>query len=203
MGSLWAKAGHRVMFSSRNPERLEGLARRAGNGARTGTVAEAARFGEAVLLAVPWWGIDGALEAAGDGALDGKVVIDATNPYSPGWFPESLPEGTTSLQINSRRMPGARVVKAFNTLTAGFQAETAGRTGPDRVVMFYAGDDADAKEVAAGLIEDAGFEPMDVGDSRDVAWMEPPRRQGALYGEEFHPKEAREFVETKVRQATG
>jgi predicted dinucleotide-binding enzyme len=203
VGSLWARAGHRVLFSSRDPRRLEGLAARAGNGARAGTVEEAARSGEVVLLAVPWWEIDGALKAAGEGSLDDKVVIDATNPYSPGWFPASLPYGTTSLQINSQRMPRARVVKAFNTLTAGFQAETAGQTGPDRVVMFYAGDDAGAKEVVAGLIEDAGFEPVDVGDSKDVAWMEPPRRAGALYGEEFHPAEARGFVATRVRQGDG
>lgn len=197
VGRLLARAGHEVLFSfSHEQAKLQSLAAETGNGSRAGTPREAAESGEAVLLAVPWWEIDNSLRIAGveDGVLDGKVVIDATNPFRPGWIPMNLPEGTTALRINSERMPASRVVKAFNTLTAGFQAESSGRVGPDRVVMFYAGDDADAKAIVSRLIDDAGFEPVEVGDSNDVAWMEPPRRPGALYGEEFHPREAREIV---------
>ncbi|HEV8045479.1 MAG TPA: hypothetical protein VGP38_09880, partial [Rubrobacter sp.] len=93
------------------------------------------------------------------------------------------------------RAEGARLVKAYNTMTSGFQAEAAGRVGPDRVVMFYAGDDEGANRTVAGLIEDSGFDPVYVGSlTGDVVWMEPPRRDGALYGEEFHLQEARETV---------
>ena len=91
-------------------------------------------------------------------------------------------------------MPGARYTKAFNTLTSGFQAQAAGRTGPDRVVMFLCGDDEEAKGVVAGLIEDAGFTAVDMGGVADAAPMEAPRRAGAVYGEEFHEQEARAFV---------
>jgi predicted dinucleotide-binding enzyme len=86
-------------------------------------------------------------------------------------------------------------VKAFNTLTAGFQGSAAGRNGEKRVAMFMCGDDSDAKETVAKLIDDAGFAPVDVGGLADAAVMEAPRREGAVYGEEFTKGEAREFLE--------
>jgi len=92
-------------------------------------------------------------------------------------------------------MPGARLVKAFNTLTAGFQAEAAGRAGADRVVIFLCGDDADAKATVASLIDDAGFVPVDLGGLADAAPMEAPRRPDAVYGEEYHETEARAFAD--------
>ena len=187
---LFTPAGHEVLLSfTRDPERLRALA--AEIGARAGTPAEAAEFGEVVLLSVPWAVLDDALAQAG--SLDGKVVIDTTNQFGPGGL-EELPEGQTAAQLNQSRMPGARLVKAYNTLTAGFQAEAAGRTGPDRVVMFMCGDDAEAKEVVAQLIDDAGFTPIDVGRLADATPMEAPRRPGAVYGEEYHEEDARRFL---------
>ena len=106
-----------------------------------------------------------------------------------------LPDGLSAAAFNARRARGARLVKAYNTMTSGFQAEAAGRVGPDRVVMFYAGNDEEANRTVADLIDDSGFEPVYVGSlTGDVVWMEPPRREGALYGEEFHPEEAHETV---------
>jgi predicted dinucleotide-binding enzyme len=187
---LWRDAGHEVMVSfSRDPAALE--ERAAAIGARTGTPAEAAAFGEVVMLSVPWRLIDAVL--ADVGALDGKIVIDTTNQFGAGGL-EELPEGRTAAQLNAARMPGARYTKAFNTLTSGFQAEAAGRTGPDRVAIFVAGDDADAKEVVAGLIDDAGFTAIDVGGTADAAIMEAPRRAGAVYGEEFNADDGRAFL---------
>jgi 8-hydroxy-5-deazaflavin:NADPH oxidoreductase len=142
------------------------------------------------MLAVPWTLVDDVLAEAGP--LDGKIVIDTTNQFGrDGW--EDL-GGRTAAQVNAARMPGARYTKAFNTLTSGFQAEAAGRTGPDRVVMFLCGDDESAKRVVAGLIDDAGFTPIDIGGTADAAPMEAPRRAGAVYGEEVHEDEARAFV---------
>jgi predicted dinucleotide-binding enzyme len=86
-------------------------------------------------------------------------------------------------------MPGARLVKAFNTLTAGFQRMEAGRAG-EPVVLFLCGDDPQAKRVAAALIEDAGFFPCDLGGLDEAAPMEAPRRPGAVYGEEYRPADA-------------
>jgi predicted dinucleotide-binding enzyme len=175
-GRLFAGAGHEVMFSgSRDPAKLEEAAAAAG-GAATGSPREAVEFGEVAMLSVPW-------RAVGDvvaqmGALDGQVVIDTTNQYgSGGW--EQLPK--PAAQVNAERMPGAHLVKAFNTLTAGFQGEAAGRG----VALFLAGEDPAAKELVAGLIRDIGFEPVDVGGWAQVPIMEAPRRDGAVYGEEY------------------
>lgn len=196
-GRLFARAGHEVLFSfSRDRTKLESLAAEVG-GARAGTPEEAARFGEVVMLSVPWALVDEALEAAGP--LEGKILIDTTNQFgrddSGNFGVLDLPEGMSAAAFNARRARGARLVKAYNTMTAGFQAEAAGRVGPDRVVMFYAGDDEGANRLVAGLIEDSGFDPVYVGSlTSDVVWMEPPRREGALYGEEFHLQGAREAV---------
>jgi 8-hydroxy-5-deazaflavin:NADPH oxidoreductase len=142
---------------------------------------------------VPWRTIDAALAQAS--SLAGKIVIDTTNQFGPSGVVE-LPGGMSAAEYNAQRMPGARPVKAYNTLTAGFQAESAGRTGPDRVVMFYAGEDAEAKQVVAQLIEDCGFTAVDMGGWDTVRFMEAPRRPGAVYGEEYHLPEARAFVES-------
>ena len=195
-GRLFSRAGHEVLFSfSRDRAKLEALAKEAGGVA--GTPAEAARFGEVVMLSVPWALVDEALEAAGP--LDGKVLIDTTNQFgrdeNGNFGVLRLPDGLSAAAYNARRAEDARLVKAYNTMTAGFQAEAAGRTGPDRVVMFYAGDDEGANTVVAGLIDDSGFDPVYVGSlTGDVDWMEPPRRESALYGEEYHLQEAREAV---------
>jgi 8-hydroxy-5-deazaflavin:NADPH oxidoreductase len=186
---LFAQAGHEVLVSySRDPERLQALA--AGIGARAGTPREAAEFGEVVMLSVPWRLLDDVLAEVGP--LDGRIVIDTTNQFGTGGW-EDL-GGRTAAQVNAQRMPGARYTKAFNTLTSGFQEQAAGRTGPDRVVMFLCGDDEEAKRVVAGLIDDAGFTPVDMGGTADAAPMEAPRRRGAVYGEEVHEDEARAFV---------
>jgi predicted dinucleotide-binding enzyme len=187
---LWANAGHELVLSfSRDPAELE--RRAAAIGTRAGTPAEAAAFGDVVLFSVPWRLIDEVLAAVG--SLEGKIVVDTTNQFGPGGV-EELPGGRTAAQVNAARMPGARYTKAFNTLTSGFQAEAAGRTGPDRVAIFLCGDEADAKAVVAGLIDDAGFTAIDVGGTADAAIMEAPRREGAVYGEEFHADDGRAFL---------
>jgi predicted dinucleotide-binding enzyme len=92
-------------------------------------------------------------------------------------------------------MPGARYTKSFNTLTAGFQAEAAGRHGDDRVVQWLCGDDSEAKGIVTHLVEDAGFVPVDLGGTADCAVMEMPRRTGAVYGEEYRAADATGVVD--------
>jgi 8-hydroxy-5-deazaflavin:NADPH oxidoreductase len=193
--SLWAKQRHSVMLSySREPENLEQRASAIGALASVGSVREAAEFGEVVMFSVPWTRIDEVLEEIGPEALEDKVVIDTTNQFGPDGVQE-LPDGKTAAQINAERMPGARYVKAFNTLTAGFQGSAAGRSGDERVAMFLCGDDDEAKETVKKLIREIGFAPVDVGGTADAAVMEAPRREGAVYGEEFSKPEALEFLE--------
>lgn len=189
---MFTRAGHEVLVSfSRNPDTLPTLAAELGDRAQVGTAAEAATFGPVVMISVPWPAVDIALTAAG--SLAGKIVIDTTNHFIPGGL-DDLGTQTTA-QLNQARMPGSRMVKAFNTLTAGFQAEAAGRAGADRVVIFLCGDDADAKATVASLIDDAGFVPVDLGGLADAAPMEAPRRPDAVYGEEYHETEARAIAD--------
>jgi predicted dinucleotide-binding enzyme len=185
------KGGHEVMLSfARDPAKLEELAAELGERASAGTVAEAVAFGEIVILSVPWGAIPEALDQAGD--LSGKIVIDTTNQFGAGPKPEP---GQTAAAFNAQRMPGARYTKSFNTLTAGFQEQAAERGGDERVVQWLCGDDPEAKQVVAGLIEDMGYVPVDLGGTATCQVMEAPRRPGAVYGEEYRPADARAIVD--------
>jgi 8-hydroxy-5-deazaflavin:NADPH oxidoreductase len=187
----FAGAGHEVMVSfSRDRASLDKAAGEIGPAASAGTPAEAVAFGEVVVISVPWNALPGALDQAG--SLAGKIVIDTTNQFGSPPLPAA---GQTAAHFNAGRMTGARYTKSFNTLTSAFQAETAGRTGADRVVQWLCGDDAGAKQVVAGLIEDAGFAPVDLGGTADCAVMEMPRRPGAVYGEEYHAADAAAVAE--------
>jgi 8-hydroxy-5-deazaflavin:NADPH oxidoreductase len=186
-----AGAGHEVRLSfSRDPAALADQARRIGLGVSVGSPAGTVAFAEVVVISVPWSVLPLALEQADP--LDGKIVIDTTNQFGAPPLP---PEGQTAAAFNAARMPGARYTKSFNTLTSGFQAEAAGRTGDARVVQWLCGDDASAKQVVAGLIEDAGFVPADLGGTAGCAVMEAPRRPGAVYGEEYRAADAAAVVE--------
>lgn len=186
---LLAQAGHDVMISfSRDVAGLRTLA--AEIGGRAGSPADAASHGEVVVLAVPWGLVDSALAQAG-AALSGTVVIDTTNQFGTveGRFGVLDLGGVSAARTNAAKAPSARWAKAFNTLTAGFQASSAGRTGPDRVAMFYATDDEAAAPVVAQVITDAGFNAVRTGTlaRTEVGHQEA---KGDLYGEEFHHDDA-------------
>jgi len=183
------RVGHELKLSfARDQAGLAALATELG--ALVGTPAEAVAFGELVVVAVPWSTLPTALTQAGD--LSGKIVVDTTNQFGAGPMPAP---GQTAATFNAARMPGARYTKSFNTLTAAFQAETAGRQGADRVVQWLCGDDAQAKQTVASLIEAMGYAPVDLGGTAGCAVMEAPRRPGAVYGEEYHLAEAQAVVD--------
>lgn len=188
---LLAAAGHETMLSySRDPGRLDRMAADLGERAAAGAAADAVAFGEVIVLSVPWDVLPDALQQAG--SLQDKIIVDTTNQFGSGPMPAA---GQTAAQFNAARMPGARYTKSFNTLTSAFQAESAGRTGDDRVVQWLCGDDAAAKKIVAGLIEDAGFVSVDLGGTAECAVMEAPRRPGAVYGEEYRLVDARAVVD--------
>jgi 8-hydroxy-5-deazaflavin:NADPH oxidoreductase len=170
LGRYWARAGHVVYFSSRHPNDLRNLAREAGNGAEAGTLEEAARFGDVLLLAIPWRNRESLPKAE---LFRGKVVIDAMNPYTAFGSVMNL-GGSSSSEEVAKLLPGARLVKAFNTMA--FQDLKAGafRTGNDRWVIYVAGDDAEAKRMVSGLIEEIGFVPIDTGSLSEGGRMQQP-----------------------------
>ena len=184
-----ALAGHEVTVCfSHDEAELQAQAREID--AQAARPADAVQGAEVVVLSVPWGAIPIALEQAG--SLAGKIVIDTTNQFGSGPKP---PAGQTAAAFNAERMPGARYTKSFNTLTAAFQVAAADRAPEGKVVQWLCGDDQEAKRIVAGLIEDAGYVPVDLGGTADCAVMEAPRRSGAVYGEEYRSGDAEAVVE--------
>lgn len=170
---LFVDAGHEVAVSnSRGPATLADLVDRLGARARAMTVADAASWGDIVLLAVPWRSPE-ALPTAQ--AVAGKIVIDAMNPYGADGAIVDLGK-TTSSEETKRRLPGARIVKAFNTIYFKHLA-TRGRPDlplDDRHAIFVAGDDAEAKREVMSLIEEIGFGPVDTGSLAEGGRRQQP-----------------------------
>ncbi len=170
LGGIWARKGHRVIFSySRSPEKLSALAK-AHPGASAATPAGAVQQSEVVLISVRWPDIDDALRAAGP--LDGKIVIDCTNPITPDL---ELAAGltTSAAEEIARRATGANVVKAFNTAFAELYHSDSRLFGSRMITMFYCGDAGDAKKTAANLIAATNFLPVDCGPLRGARYLEP------------------------------
>jgi 8-hydroxy-5-deazaflavin:NADPH oxidoreductase len=164
MSRLWANAGHTVLIASRHPEELEPLAEKLGRNASAGAPVDAAAFGEAVLLTVPLAAIP---QLASDLApsLAGKVVLDTGNAYEKrdgAAAREASQDPQGSAGWAARMFPGARWVKAFNTVYFKVLEREAHRDG-DRVGIPLASDDPQALDIAADLVRDAGFEPVVVG----------------------------------------
>jgi hypothetical protein len=170
LGKLWAGKGHRVLFGSRDPQKARALANSIGPNAMGSTVADAAKFGEAVLLAVRWANVPETLKAAG--SLRGKVLIDCTNPLTPDFMALTVAHTTSGAEEVAKMAPGARVVKAFNHVFAEI-IHSNPRFGSQNVTTFYCGDDAVAKQTVAGLINDMGFEPVDAGPLKNARYLEP------------------------------
>jgi 8-hydroxy-5-deazaflavin:NADPH oxidoreductase len=173
LGTIFARAGHRVVFSySRKRSTLDRLARAAGASARAGTPAEAAQDADALLLAVHWSRVNDVLKKAGD--LSGKAIVSCVLAMNAD--DTRLVVGLTSSAAEqlAKRVRKARVVSAFGTvpsevLFAVFEA----RARSPRPNLVYCGDDSDAKAIAARLISDVGFDPLDAGPLRMARALEP------------------------------
>ncbi|HEY2393799.1 MAG TPA: NADPH-dependent F420 reductase [Candidatus Angelobacter sp.] len=188
---LFIDAGHEVALSnSRGPESLRELVAQLGPRAQAVTIAEASKFGNVVLLAVPWRSPEALPHPE---LLRNKIVIDAMNPYRPdGGFYDL--EGSTSSEIVLKRIPGSRLVKAFNTIYYVHLAERGRKDLPldDRHTIYVAGDDTEAKQVVARLIEEIGFAPVDTGSLREGGRIQEP--DSPIYNQTYNAREAREFL---------
>ena len=173
LGTIFARAGHEVVFSyARTPQKLKRLARAAGKTARAGTPAEAANGADAVLLAVHWSRVDDVLEQAGN--LTGTVVITCSLPMDTEDSRLVVAHTSSGAEELARRVPRAHVVSAFGTVPSEvlfpvFEA----RRRSKRPSLLYCGDDARAKELVAELIRDVRFEPEDAGPLRMSRYLEP------------------------------
>jgi 8-hydroxy-5-deazaflavin:NADPH oxidoreductase len=173
LGTLFARAGHDVVFSyARSRKKLDGLARDAGGKARAGTPAEAAREADALLLAVHWSRVDDVLQQAGD--VSGKVIVSCSLPMNSDDTDLVVAHTSSGAEELAKKVRGARVVSAFGTvpsevLFAVFEA----RRKAKRPSLVYCGDDQGAKDLTAGLIRDVGFDPVDAGPLLTARYLEP------------------------------
>ncbi|MCW4115494.1 NAD(P)-binding domain-containing protein [Aurantimonas sp. MSK8Z-1] len=164
IGTLWSRAGHDVLFSSRHPETLDDLVASLGGSARRGTPDAAIAHGDVLLLSIPFGALPEFGQAKRD-ALAGKVVLETGNPNlrrDGGMAADVLQSGRGTGACLREWFPGVRMVRAFSTVWDGTLATGAHRVGP-HIGIPLASDDADALDVASRLVLDAGFDPVPVG----------------------------------------
>ncbi|HKX32059.1 MAG TPA: NAD(P)-binding domain-containing protein [Blastocatellia bacterium] len=189
---LLVAAGHDVAISnSRGPESLQELVAALGERAQAVTVEAATRFGEVVLLSIPFGKYKSLLPAP----FYGKIVIDSNNyyPERDGKFPELDSGQTTSSELLSAHLPGARIVKGFNTIWSE-HLKAQGQTGlplAERRAIFIAGDDSQAKEIVARLIEEIGFAAVDMGFLHEGGARQQPGT--AVYNRNLTAVEAKDL----------
>jgi 8-hydroxy-5-deazaflavin:NADPH oxidoreductase len=180
IGGLWVKAGHPVLFSSRHPDELKDLVTSLGELAQAGSVERAIAFGDVLFIAVPY----GALPQIGEdygAALKGKIMLDACNAVATrdgGALADEVGREGVGV-VSQKYLTGARLVRAFNTLSYKIFATEANRPDP-KVAVPVAGDDSEAVQTAAGLVRDAGFDPVVVGKLADASRFQ---RGGPGYGQ--------------------
>jgi 8-hydroxy-5-deazaflavin:NADPH oxidoreductase len=167
IGGLWVKAGHKVFLSDRHPDELKGLVAELGPLAQAGPIDQAIAFGDAILLTVPY----GAIPQVGHDystQLKGKVVLDTCNAVAArdGAIADEVEQNGIGV-TTQKYFPGVRIVRAFNTLGYTIFAQEANRPDP-KLAVPIAGDDPEAVRIAAGLVRDAGFDPVVVGKLADA-----------------------------------
>ena len=181
LATLFARAGHEVALSnSRGPETLSGLVATIGAQAQAMTAEDAAAFAE-VVVTVPFKAFD----AVPAGPLSGKVVID-TNNYYPGRDGRvaGIEDGTTtSSEMLAKHLGDARVVKAFNAIQYSHLRDAGRPAGAGRIGIPISGDDEDAKRVVAALIDEIGFDAVDMGPLAEGGRTHEP--DSAVYGRDF------------------
>lgn len=173
LGTIWARAGHDVVFSyARSGRKLKRLAREAQGNARAGTPGEAAGHADALLLAVHWSRVNDVLKQAGD--VSGKVIVTCSLPMNAGNTGLVIAHTSSGAEALAKRVPKARIVSAFGTVPSEVLFGVfAARRRSRRPSLVYCGDDARSKRIAAELIRDVGFDPVDAGPLRIARYTEP------------------------------
>jgi predicted dinucleotide-binding enzyme len=178
----FAGLGHDIKIGSRTPEKLDDFVAEMGGRVSSGTFAEAAEFGDLLALATHGVATEAAIGLAGTENFKGKVVIDATNPLDFSTGKPQLSVGhTDSLgEQVQRRIPDARVVKAFNTVGNGYFVNPDFPNGPPD--MFICGNDDDAKKIVSQICEHFGWGVVDLGGIEGSRHLEPMCMVWVLYG---------------------
>lgn len=171
LGKFFANAGHDILFGTRTLQRVNDWIASEGLHARSGSYAEAAQFGDIVFLVTRWSDTPSAIKAAG--SLDGKILVDSSNPSgADGFYHVGTGRVVSVAEEIAAWASGARVVKAFNNLY-GSMLLAGTQFGSETPSVFHCGDDEAAKGEVAGLIREAGLEPVDVGALKNARYLEP------------------------------
>ena len=183
LGTLYAKLGHPVMFSSRHPETLKDLVAAAGPNARAGTTADAVAFGDVIFLVVPYTAVEQIGQEFGTALAAKPLVLDVSNPI-PGrdgqdFVNRVAGEGGPGV-VSAKLLKGAKIVRAFNALNFASLEKFAHQSG-ERVGVPIAGDDAKAIDLASRLIREAGFDPVLVGNLAKGKYLVPGTPLGGAH----------------------
>lgn len=174
MGAGFAKqlsaAGHQVRVTARDLTKAQALAE-VHAGITAAAAADALGNSQVVIVATGYADAVPALKALG--SLDGRIVIDITNPLTPDYMGLTLGYETSAAEEIAKQIPGAHVVKAFNTVLAQVLAEGPAFANGQTVPVFYAGDDERAKQTVHSLAESMGFQPVDAGGLKNARYLEP------------------------------
>jgi 8-hydroxy-5-deazaflavin:NADPH oxidoreductase len=170
LGKTWARQGHEVIFGVRDPnaDKVKTLLSELGNNASAAIISTTASLAEVVALTVPWEAVPEVLQQTGD--LDRKICLDCTNPLVANQLHQTATLATSGGEQVAAWLPKARVVKIFNTV--GWEIMANPQYGNETATMFYAGDDAEAKAIAAQLARDVGFDPIDAGGLSSAVYLE-------------------------------
>jgi len=169
----WASGiGYDVIFSGRNQEHAKAAASAAGNNAKFAESHDAVKEAEMVLLAVPYNAAKEVVLNLGS-LLKDKVLIDATNPLNEDYSGLAVGFTTSAAEEIAKLAPGAKVVKAFNTVFASVYASQNPKIKGSKISVFYASDDQDAKAMVADLINGMGFDAVDAGGLKAARNIEP------------------------------
>jgi predicted dinucleotide-binding enzyme len=194
LGTLFAKAGHPVMFSSRHPETLTDLVNGAGPNAKAGTVDEAVAFADVIVLVVPYTAVEQIGKDYGTAIASKRLLIDVSNPISRRDGEELVKQvndmGGAGL-ATAKYIPGAKIVRAFNAIGFGKLAPDASKSD-GKIGVPIAGDDKGAIELASALITEIGFAPVLVGGLAMGKYLVP----GTPLGGEHTPEELKQIAAT-------
>jgi hypothetical protein len=170
LGSRWAQRGHQITYGVRdaNDEEVQRVLSQSGPDARALPLEECARDAEVVVLGIPWDVTRQVLEQVG--SLDGKILIDCINPLKSDFSGLDLEPGTTAAEQIAAWAPGAKLVKAFNTVSDATMVNPM--FGDQKATMFFCGDDPHAKDVVRQLTDELNLEPVDAGPLKNARYLE-------------------------------
>jgi hypothetical protein len=193
LGTLFAKAGHPVMFSSRHPDQLTDLVASAGPNAKAGTVEDAVKFGDVIILVVPYTAVEEIGKDYGAAIAAKPLLIDVSNPIARRDGDDLVKKvnemGGAGL-ATANYIPGAKLVRAFNAI--GFGNLPGAATKSEKIGVPIAGDDKGAIDLASALIKEIGFDPVLVGGLAMGKYLVP----GTPLAGEHSPEEIKQIVAT-------